>query len=418
MSRPRVSILSSGEELTCGHTADANGPFLAAQLTANGFAVRRIVVVGDDPTALREELVRSAQDSDVVLVTGGLGPTADDRTREAIAEACGAHLVRAEVALEHVRSIIEGHGYKMTEAHARQALFPEGAQLHPNDRGTALGFACRVGRAKVIVMPGVPREMHGMFHQSVLPSLLADAEERTCVTTVNLFGLPESLVDERIGDMMAAGRNPAVGLKVGDGVVCVCLRATAPTDEAARELAGKDARVLEERFGEAAFGRDETTLAQALSEQMERHNVKVAVAESCTGGLVGGLLTDVPGISRFLLADIVAYSNEAKVSLLRVPAGEIESFGAVSPQVAESMARGVCEITGAELGISTTGIAGPTGGSVEKPVGLVYVGICLNGKTTSHELNLRGDRWRIRSRAARYALDLARLALLRCPEKH
>jgi len=417
MSRPRVSVLSSGEELTCGHTADANGPYLAAHLTANGFAVRRIVVVGDDPAALHEELARAAQDSDLVLVTGGLGPTADDLTREAIAETCGAPLVRSEEALEHVRSIIEGHGYKMTDDHARQALFPEGAQLYPNDRGTALGFACRVGGARVIVMPGVPREMHGMFEQSVLPSLLADAAERTCVTTVNLFGVPESRVDEGVRDMIVPGRNPAAGLKVTEGVVCVCLRATAATEEAARQLADRDARAVEQRFGEAAFGRDETTLAQALSNLMERQNVRLAVAESCTGGLVGGLLTDVPGISRFLLADLVAYSNEAKVSLLHVAAAEIESFGAVSPQVAESMARGACEVTGAQLGISTTGIAGPTGGSTEKPVGLVYVGICLRGETTSHELNLRGDRWRIRNRAARYALDLARLTLLRCSRK-
>jgi nicotinamide-nucleotide amidase len=254
--------------------------------------------------------------------------------------------------------------------------------------------------------------MRGMFEESVLPALLAPGVGNVAVGTVNIFGVPESQVDARIADMMPEDRNPAVGLKVDDGVVYVCLRARAETDEKARALLEQDAREIESRFGQAVFGRNDTTLPRAVSDLLERHNLKVAVAESCTGGLIGSLLTEVPGISRFFLADIVAYSNEVKASQLRVPAEQIRSFGAVSAQVAEAMARGACELTGAQLGIGVTGIAGPSGGTPEKPVGLVYIAICLDGKATVQTLNLKGDRQRIRDRAAKYALDFARLALL------
>ena len=412
MSSPRVTIISTGEELVTGHTVDTNASFLAERLTTFGFIVQRLVALGDDPEALHRELRWAAQENEILIVTGGLGPTADDRTRGAVARAAGVELVEDKDSLEHVRRIIESYGRAMTPAQAVQALFPAGSEIFPNSRGTARGFAVRVGPARVIVMPGVPDEMKAMFQDSVLPSLRAGRQETAIARTVNLFGVAESEVDARISDLMQVGRNPSVGLKVEGGAVYVCLHAQAGSAQEAARLIELDVQTIRDRFGDAVYGGDATTLAGALSRLLEEQNLNVAVAESCTGGLIGSLLTDVPGISRFFLLDVVAYSDEAKVRELRVPAEEIKSFGAVSPQVAQSMARGVCETSGAALGISTTGIAGPTGGTPQKPVGLVYIGLCLNGQTTVHALQLRGDRWRIKARAAANALNFARLALL------
>ena len=421
-----VTIISTGEELVTGRAVDTNASFLASRLTAHGYEVRRLTCVGDDPESLERELVRSADDSELIVVTGGLGPTADDRTRVAIARATGAELVLDEDSLEHVRRVIESYGHKITESHARrfdgltalskaegQALFPAGAEIYPNHCGTARGFACLIGKAKAVMMPGVPNEMISMFNDSVLPSLLKDSTETILVRRANLFGVPESQVDDRIEDLMANGRNPSVGLKAEGGVVGICLYARASDMGEAERLIAEGLRVIRDRFGDDVFGYDDTTLAAAVSGLLEQHGVRVAIAESCTGGLIGSMLTEVPGISRFFLLDVVAYSNEAKIRELRVPAEEIESFGAASPQVAESMARGVCEMSGAELGISATGIAGPNGGTPEKPVGMVCVGLSLDGRTTSHVLQFRGDRQRIRDRAAKSALNLARLALLK-----
>jgi len=408
----RVTILSTGEELIVGTKADTNAPFLARQLTSYGFVVQRMVVVGDEAAAVARELERNAADSDIIVMTGGLGPTADDRTRQAMASVAGRNLVLHEDSLAHLRRIIEAHGRQVTEAHARQAYFPEGSEIFDNTRGTARGFACPLGKATLVAMPGVPDEMLEMFRAQVLPWMLRRTSGTILVRKVNLFGVPESTVDEQLTDMTDESRNPLVGMTVDGGQVSVGLRAWAPTREDALRLLDEDERTVRERFGEAVFGNDETTLAQAVSDLLEEMNWRIALAESCTGGMVGSLLVDVPGISRFLLLDVVAYSNESKVSLLRVPQGQIESFGAVSPEVAEAMARGACKVSGAQIGISTTGIAGPTGGSSEKPVGLVYVGLCVAGKTMCHRLQLRGDRWRIKDRAARSALNLARVALL------
>ena len=407
-----VTIMSVGDELITGDTLDTNASFLAGELTTWGFTIRRIVMVGDEPEALQQELARAAGDSAFIVLSGGLGPTADDRTRRAIASAAGKELVLDHESLEHVRHIVEAHGRRMSQAHAAQAYFPEGSVIFPNMRGTARGFACQVGKATVLTMPGVPEEMHAVFRDGVLPYLLRASDSRGLVRKVNLFGLPESAVDAQIADLTVAGRNPSVGLKVEAGVVSISLRAAAPRTGEAEQLVEQDMRTIRQRFGEAVFGYDDTSLAEALSSLFQEQGLTVAVAESCTGGLVGDLLTDVPGISRFFLLDVVAYSNEAKVSQLGVPADQIQRFGAVSAEVARSMAAGACRLSGALLGISTTGITGPSGGTPEKPVGLVYVGICLDGQTAAHELRLRGDRRRIKQHAARHALNAARLALL------
>ena len=411
----RVTILGTGEELLYGRTVDTNGAFIARHLGLNGFRVLRHVVIGDSPRALEQELARAGADSDLIVMSGGLGPTADDRTRGAVARAAGAELVEDAATRRHVEDRLRSFGREASPAHLTQALFPVGSVIFANPRGTAAGFACRIGGAWLAAMPGVPDEMLPMFEESVLPFLLQKLAPagHAAVETVHLFPVSESEVDERILDMSAEDRNPYVGITVSDAVITVSMRALAPSPEEAAELVRRDVEVLRQRFGELIFGSGGVSLAQALSAELERTGATIGVAESLTGGLVGKLLVDVPGISRFFLGGVIAYGDDVKVAQLGVPAAQLREHGAVSPQVAESMARGICAALGADLGLSTTGVAGPTGGTPQKPVGLVYVGVCLKGRAAVHRLEMRGDRARIRDRSAKYALNMARLALLR-----
>ncbi len=411
----RTTIVATGEELLYGRTLDSNGAFMARALGLSGFQVVRHVVVGDAPGALCEELVRAGTDSDLIVMSGGLGPTADDRTRGAVARAAGAGLVEDAATRRHVQERLRGFGREPSPAHLSQALFPAGSVIFPNPRGTAAGFACRIGGAWLAAMPGVPSEMLPMFEQSVLPFLLGKLTPagHAAIGTVHLFPIAESDADERIADMSAEDRNPYVGITVSEGVITISSRACAATAGGAQELVQRDVETVRQRFGDLVFGSGGVSLAQALSAELERTGTTVAVAESLTGGLVASLLVDVPGISRHFLGGVVAYADAAKVERLGVPEQMLREHGAVSSQAAEAMARGVCAAFGAALGVSTTGIAGPTGGSTRKPVGLVYVGVCLDGRTAVHRLELRGDRARVRDRAAKYALNLARLALLR-----
>jgi len=409
-------VISSGEELLNGLVVDTNAPYLAQQLSSHGFRLVRHITVGDDPEHLTSQLRSASKDCKFILVTGGLGPTADDRSRAAVAEAAGTELVEDADTVAHLRLLFRRrHGSRAVRANLRQALFPRGAHIFPNPVGTARGFACSVGNARVVVMPGVPGEMRAMLKETVLPYLLEQCppRETVAVRVVNIFGLPESEVDSRIADLSVMGRNPSVGITAVNGVIRVGIRARAGQPSAAEKLAEQDARTVLERFPLQVFGFDETSLAEALAGLLQKRKLTLSAAESCTGGLLGHMLSDVPGISQSFMADVVAYSNESKVRQLGVSGELIERFGAVSPEVAEAMAEGICRVTRADVGLSTTGIAGPAGGAPQKPVGLVYVGLCLEGKANVEKLLLHGDRWTIKDRAAKHALNFARLALLR-----
>jgi len=411
----KVTIISTGEELVRGETPDTNASFIARALDERGFVVVRLLTIGDDARQLEEELLRTTEDSEAVLITGGLGPTADDRSRRAIATALDADLVLDEESADHVRAVLGCRGREPGPSHLRQAMFPQGARIFPNPCGTARGFACKAEGAWIVAMPGVPGEMKAMFEQSVLPFLLEELrpDEYAAVRTVSLFGIPESEADSRIADLTAEGRNPSVAPTVRGGIVRLTVRARSAERQKAEQMADKDVSTIRERFGNAVFGCGEATLAESVSALLEEQGLTVSVAESCTGGLVGDMLSDVEGISRFFLGGVVAYSNEVKVKELGVPPEQIAEFGAVSPQVASAMAEGVCSSTGAQVGVSTTGICGPTGGTPQKPVGLVYVGTCVAGDTAVQRLQLRGNRRRIKERAAGHALNALRLALLR-----
>ena len=408
----RATVMSTGEEVLRGEVTDRNAAFLSRRLSDHGYEVHRHVTVGDGAEALRTELRRAAAESDLVVMTGGLGPTEDDRAREAVAEVAGAELVEHEELREALRRRV---GEDALEANLRQARVPRGARLFPNPSGTARGFACSADGCLVAALPGVPGEMRRMFEDHVLPFLLDERPPQRVVASrrVNLFGVPESEVNERLSDLAGPDRNPRIGLTADRATIRVGIEAEAETPEEADRLADEDVGEVRRRFGELVVGEDETGLPEAVKRLLCGAGYGFCAAESCTGGLIGDMMTDVPGVSECLLEDVVAYSNEAKIGRLDVPRELIVEHGAVSPEVARAMAEGACEVGGGEVGVSTTGIAGPTGGTPTKPVGLVYLGVCAPGGAGVKQLHIDGPRRKVKVWAAKHALNEARLALLR-----
>jgi len=291
-------------------------------------------------------------------------------------------------------------------------MLPRGSRAIPNPVGTAVGVAAPVGRARVYCMPGVPGEMARMLGEEVMPELRAEAPGRVmALRTVRTFGVPESVVGDRLEDLMAADRRPHVGTAVCGGLIDINIYASGRPDEVAATLEA-DARIVRERLGDAVFGEGETTLEQAVAAALAEHRAKIAVAESCTGGLVAAKLVSVPGISAHLVEAVVAYSDESKVRRLGVPEELLRVRGAVSEPVARAMAEGIRRGSRADLAVADTGIAGPSGGSPEKPVGTVWLALADAAGTVAAREIFTGDRALIRERAANYALNLVRLRLL------
>ncbi|MEF8787820.1 MAG: competence/damage-inducible protein A, partial [Planctomycetota bacterium] len=406
-----VTVMSTGEEVLRGEVTDRNAAYLSARLTERGYPVQRHVAVGDCAEALAAELGRAAEEGDLVVITGGLGPTEDDCVREAVAQVAGRELVEHPDLKEALRERV---GEEALHKNLCQALVPEDARLFRNESGTAWGFACRADGCWIVALPGVPSEMREMFSGSVLSFLLDELPPGRCVASrrLSLFGIPESEVNRRLGEMTGGDRNPRLGLTAVGGTIRVTITAEGATQEEAERLAEKDLAAAREEFGRMVVGEGETTLAGAVKRLLDERGHTIGAAESCTGGLIGDMLTDEPGISEFFLDDVVAYSNEAKIHRLGVPREQIVEHGAVSPQVAESMARGACETGGADVAVSTTGIAGPTGGTPEKPVGLVYVGVSTPAGTEVRELHIDRPRRKVKLRAAKHALNELRLALM------
>ena len=411
----KAAIVSIGDEILTGDIPDTNAAWLAERLFALGVELDRHVTVGDVEAEIESALREAAARAHLVVATGGLGPTEDDLTRHAVGKAAGAPLELHEPSLAHIEERFRRYGRPMPPQNRIQAMIPAGAVVLPNSEGTANGFVVRCGDAHIAALPGVPREMRAMFENHLAPFIESLGLERRAVAVekLNVFGLPESVVNERIRHLMTRGANPTVGLRVCGGVITVKFTATGSTAEEARKLIAPAREAAERQLGEAVLGPAETTIQEAVAELLETHGLTLAVAESCTGGLVGHYLTEVPGISRFLLEDLVTYSNEAKVELLGVPRETIERVGAVSEEVATEMAAGVRRRAGADIGLSTTGIAGPTGGSPQKPVGLVYVGLATDQWARAERLKFVGHRSVIKDRAAKTALNILRLHLKR-----
>jgi nicotinamide-nucleotide amidase len=397
-------LVSIGTELVTGQTVDTNAAWLAARLSQQGVSVAGHCTVPDLLEPIVDALTRMAAAHDLVVVTGGLGPTEDDLTRAALARALGVELRTDDDALAELHRFFRNLGREMPPANAVQALVPVGARALPNRAGTAPGIHARIGRAEVFALPGVPREMEAMFEAEVLPRLASKGIGRAAASaSLHTFGTTESELGERVRDLMARGRNPSVGTTTGEGIITLRIHASDVTPEAARERLERDVAEIRDRLGSRVFGRDGETLAVAVADLLRSRHATLATAESCTGGLVTKLLTDVPGASDWLLEGVVTYSNAAKTRRLGVP-----------PELIAALARGAREQAGSDYAVSLTGIAGPTGGTEEKPVGLVYLGLAHAGGVKTREIRCGSHQPRaeVRVRAAHAALNLLRLELL------
>lgn len=411
----RAALVAIGDELLAGAHPDLNSPALAAGLSQVGWPVARAAVMGDDEVAIACTMADLCSEHGLVVASGGLGPTLDDVTRHAAARAAGRELVTSPEALEQVHRWYETSGRTMPASNERQALIPEGATVLPNPIGTAPGFRVRVGESWLVVLPGPPRELQAMLESALLPWLESEGSDGLLRETrrFHLVGLSESVFADEAGDWMDRGQNPLMGVTVARGVMSVRLVGRASDRGELTDLLDRRAAAFRERFQRWIFSEEQADPAQVLGRRLVEEGITVSCAESCTGGLVAGSLTRYPGISEVFERGFVTYSNQAKSELLGVPEELVEEHGAVSGQVARAMALGAAERSGAQLAVSTTGIAGPGGGSDEKPVGLVWFGVALGGRAWSEERRWPGSagRAKIRQWATLHAIGLCLRAL-------
>ncbi|MFM1831338.1 MAG: hypothetical protein RLZZ558_1678 [Planctomycetota bacterium] len=403
----RAAILSIGDELALGQTLDTNARWLAQQLTDHGVPCVQFRLVPDDRLLQAQALGELAAAADVVLVTGGLGPTADDLTREALADAMGGvPLETDEAAVAALHRWFRDRGRPMPSGNLRQAQRPQGATCVPNDLGTAPGLGARIGNAQVWCLPGPPREMQPMFERFVRPGL-----PRLALATglVHAFGQGESFLADRLGDRMRRDRNPLVGTTASGSVVTARVRGR---DEAATpEAMESELAEIDRIWRPYAFARGAVTLAGALGTCLQARGQTLALAESCTGGLAGSLVTAESGSSAWFRGGVMCYANEAKRDLCDVQPQTLATHGSVSEPVADELARGVRTRLGADWAASITGIAGPSGGSTDKPVGTVFIGVSGPGFAGVRRFQYPGERAAVRDRAAKTALALVRLAV-------
>jgi len=373
-----VEVVAVGDELLEGVHPDLNSPWIGARLAEYGRRLRGVQVVSDDEPDIERAVRAAAARAPLVIVTGGLGPTLDDVTRHGVARAAGLALEESAVALANVRAWYERAGREMPAANLRQALTPVGGTVIRNDFGTAPGFRCAVGAAQVLVLPGPPRELHGVWQAEVHPWLQAHpvSADAVAVRRLHFSDIPESKFAEVVGAWMDRAASPLLGCTVKGGVLTARILGRAPTGAAAEALAEARAAELAALFPGRLLGRgDEGRVAALLGAELLARGLTVTVAESCTGGLVAAELTSVAGISAALREAFVTYADAAKVARLGVPPGLIAEHGAVSAPVAAAMARGALAAAGADLALAISGVAGPGGGSAEKPVGLVWFGV-------------------------------------------
>lgn len=406
----KVEIITTGDEILQGIIVDTNSAWISEQCQMIGHEVTSHISVGDDEAAVGEAVRLSANRADCVIVSGGLGPTVDDITVEAAARAFGKNLNLDETVLSEIKGFFERVGRPMAKTNEKQAMIPEGGRPLANRVGTAPGIQVKLGMAECFFLPGVPRELYQIFDDSVLPWLKEHASGACKSLILRCFGLPEATIDEKLHGADLAGARLSFRVKFPEILLKLISRADDPSD--AERSVGSAAMAIRERLGNVVYGEGETGLAEVVGHMLIDKKMTVAVAESCTGGLIASLFTDVPGSSEYFERGIVSYSNQAKQDLLGVSVDVLRANGAVSRECAMAMAEGVKRLSGATIGIATTGIAGPGGGTPEKPVGTVHMAIAAPEKTEAFEYSFAGDRERLKLMFAMSAIDVVRKYLL------
>lgn len=411
----KAAVLSIGTELTRGELVNTNAAWLSEELTTLGAEVVSHLTIADDHDTIVRSVRALSQQVDVIVSTGGLGPTTDDLTAAAVASASGVALRTDRASLEAIRRRYEARGREMTASGARMAELPEGATALSNSAGTAPGFTLELGSCQLFVLPGVPREMRAIFQEEVLPRIASKVERTSHQIHLRLFGLPESVVGDRLVGLEAEHPGLTLGYRASGVEIEVKVHIRAGSAALAEELAERVADRVRERLGDVVFGDREDSFARVVGEALRARGLTLALAESCTGGLVGELITAVPGSSDYLLLDAVTYSNAAKSAVLGVSPEILRAHGAVSAETAVAMAQGVRRLAGADLAVAITGIAGPGGGSEDKPVGTVWLALSTANETWVTRHRFGGDRDQVRVHAAYVALDLVRRCAARLP---
>lgn len=405
-----VEIVTVGDEILLGATLDSNAAFLARECARAGFEVRRMTTLPDDPDPLREGLAEARARGGFVVVTGGLGPTHDDVTRRALADAFGRELVSDPVLLRDLEERFRRFGQeRMPPANRAQAELPAGASALPNPHGTAPGILLEDGRATFFALPGVPTEMEAMFAGEVLPRLRDRAGERLAEVrqrVIRTAGIGESILAERIGDLVGARHGVRVAFLPDRGSVDVRLVAAGMPPAEAEETIARLEEAIVERLRPWVYGRDGETLGYAVGRALAAGGRRLGVAESCTGGLLSDLITDVPGSSAYFVGSVIAYSDVLKRELLGVSEATLSRYGAVSAETCAEMLEGARRRLSTECSLAVTGLAGPGGGSPTKPVGLVYLGADIEGDVRLERRQWPGPRRDVKLRAAKAALLL------------
>ena len=408
-----AEIIAIGSELLSPNKSDTNGLWLTDQVNRIGIDVKLKTIVGDDDARLEEVVKDAVKRSRVVIATGGLGPTEDDITRKVVARALGRRLTLDEKLLEEIRAKFQRFGMNMPERNSRQAMVIDGAEVLPNPNGSAPGLYLEQGSCAVALLPGPPREMKPMFENHVKPRLEKIAGDvRFATRLMRVTGMGESAVDEKISPIYTQFDNPQTTILFNSSEIEIHLRAHGRTEGDAEALLDHLSLKIEQALGNSVFSFRGETMEEVVGRRLTMTEFTLAVAESCTGGLIAQRLTNVPGSSKYFVEGLVTYSNESKTRLLGVDKKLIKEFGAVSQQVARDMARGVRHKAKTDFGLAVTGIAGPDGGSEEKPVGLVYIALADDAHTEHKKLTLPGDRELIRWRASQAALDMLRRRLI------
>lgn len=399
-----AEIMAVGTELLLGDILNTNAQYLSKQLALLGIGVYHQTVVGDNEERLLKAFSLAFERADLVITTGGLGPTGDDITKEVGAKYFDLKMVENEEAKKNVCDYYKGR--EMPQSNKKQGFVPEGATVFYNHNGTAPGCMIEKNGKILIMLPGPPYEASPMFQEYVIPFLKEKSDVTIVSKVLHLSGIGESGAAEKISDIMEKSENPTVAPYAKPNEMIFRISSRGKDEQEAKSLMEPVVKEIYKRLGKYIYGEDSCTLEEAVVLRLEKLGLKIATAESCTGGLVAGRIVDFPGASKVFIDGVVSYSNDSKVKRLGVSEKTLAEFGAVSEETAREMAEGVVKALNADVGVSTTGVAGPDGGTKEKPVGLVYIAACVKGKTTVRKLMLKGDRNRIRGRVVTEVLNL------------
>lgn len=402
-----VKIIAIGSELLSGSSTDTNSQFIINALKSVGISVASVKIVGDEIEAITGALA-SENDADILLITGGLGPTHDDRTVKAAAQYFDSAIVFSEVAMQHIQALFEVRGTaELSEANRRQALIPEKAELIPNYYGTAPGLKFKKGKTVYYFMPGVPVEMERMFAENILPILRTSGTEQILSAVIRTTGVPESVLFQKIEQWIEINQDLAVSILPHFPEVHIVISKSSPN--ITRPLLDKKLDEITAILGDDIYGYDTDTLESVVANQLLKNNLTIAIAESCTGGLIAHRLTNISGSSAYFQQGIICYSNRSKIENLSVREKTLADFGAVSRQTAQEMAVNIRRIANSDIGLSTTGIAGPTGGSPEKPVGTVFIGLASGDHKGAFHFRYNRDRLSNKIYFSQMALNQLRL---------